>query len=108
MVGVCIVMPEEWSHRPRPWRRNVGSQKYWNFLDISIRGLDSDFIGFHVTSLPVGETINRPCSDHSVCVLINIERVNRLWTLKVLIDWDRLWSANVFGISLWSFIRSVS
>ncbi|GBN77359.1 hypothetical protein AVEN_189682-1 [Araneus ventricosus] len=37
-------IPGEWSHWPRPWRpfwrRNVGSQKYWNFLDISNRGRD--------------------------------------------------------------------
>ncbi|GBM02419.1 hypothetical protein AVEN_76472-1 [Araneus ventricosus] len=76
---------------PRPWRRNVGSQKYWNFLDISIRGRDPDLSKwFHVTSRPLGETINRPCSDHRV-----VE--------SVLIDWDRFWSTNVFGISLLEF-----
>ncbi|GBM76987.1 hypothetical protein AVEN_161465-1 [Araneus ventricosus] len=46
-------------------RRNGGFQKYWNFLDISIRGRDPDLSRrFHVTSRPVKETINRPCSDH--------------------------------------------
>ncbi|GBN90299.1 hypothetical protein AVEN_127767-1 [Araneus ventricosus] len=82
-------MPGEWS-QPRPWRllrRNAGSQKYWNFLDISIRSQDPDLSRcFHVTSRPVGEIIKGPYSDHravfgrleSIESSLDFERVDRL------------------------------
>ncbi|GBL66003.1 hypothetical protein AVEN_70320-1 [Araneus ventricosus] len=39
-------------------RRNVGPQKCWNFLDISIRDRDPNLSRrFHVTSRPVGKNI---------------------------------------------------
>ncbi|GBM50505.1 hypothetical protein AVEN_254781-1 [Araneus ventricosus] len=99
-------MPGKWSHRNptlvsnlttiladwrRIWQRNLGSQKYWNFLDISIRKPRSGFI----------QTI--PC-DVMVCrgdykrieygiaensVLIDFERVGRL---RSPLECERLWS----------------
>ncbi|GBM86240.1 hypothetical protein AVEN_51764-1 [Araneus ventricosus] len=43
----------------RLWRRNMGSQRCWNLLDISIRREDTLECtrSFHVTSRPAGETI---------------------------------------------------
>ncbi|GBM68929.1 hypothetical protein AVEN_207182-1 [Araneus ventricosus] len=49
---------------------------------ISLLGARIQMIPCDVTASR--ETINRPCSDHSVeCMLI---------------DWDLLWNANVFGV----------
>ncbi|GBN91667.1 hypothetical protein AVEN_204356-1 [Araneus ventricosus] len=73
-------MPGEWSHRP--WRRNVGSRNYWNFLDISVMSRS-----VHVTSRPVGKTIKGPYSDHRA-----IECVDRLGSP---LECERLWNLSL-------------
>ncbi|GBO23218.1 hypothetical protein AVEN_99004-1 [Araneus ventricosus] len=55
--------------RPSPqiWQRNVGSQKYWNFLDISIRDRGQDLTRcLDVTSRPVGEIIKDRARIYSI------------------------------------------
>ncbi|GBM09858.1 hypothetical protein AVEN_199870-1 [Araneus ventricosus] len=58
-TGKCMGTPGNGAINTRPWRqirrllrRHVCSQKYWNFLDISIRGRDSDLSIYHVRSRP--------------------------------------------------------
>ncbi|GBN24937.1 hypothetical protein AVEN_170657-1 [Araneus ventricosus] len=48
-----------WRQTWRLWRRNMGSQRCWNLLYISIQREDTLECtrSFHVTSRPAGETI---------------------------------------------------
>ncbi|GBM07803.1 hypothetical protein AVEN_33091-1 [Araneus ventricosus] len=83
IIGKRVLQECVWEYKgngsinSRPWRqiwrlcrRNVGSQKYWNFLDISTRGRDPDLTS-DVTACR--GTIKGPSSDRRIIV-----RVDRL------------------------------
>ncbi|GBM98368.1 hypothetical protein AVEN_137647-1 [Araneus ventricosus] len=60
--------PRPWRQTWRPiWRRNLGSQNYWNFLDVCIRGRASDLSRlFYMTLHPVRKSIKaRSCCDET-------------------------------------------
>ncbi|GBN88789.1 hypothetical protein AVEN_72334-1 [Araneus ventricosus] len=102
MVGKRVLQGYVWGIRgngaiyPRHWRPfwqgNVRSQKYWNFLDFSIRA------GF-IQMIPCDVTACR--GDYKRIVLGSQNNSS------LLSDWDRLWSANAFEESLFGVLSAV-
>ncbi|GBM54515.1 hypothetical protein AVEN_198035-1 [Araneus ventricosus] len=66
-----------WRQIWRLWPRNMGSQRCWNLLDISIRREDTlDYARrFHVTSLPAAGDLYKESAWSTECVLIHWERL---------------------------------
>ncbi|GBM71168.1 hypothetical protein AVEN_193849-1 [Araneus ventricosus] len=84
---------------PRPWRLGdeMWDLKSTGIFLISLSGPRSGFIQMIPCDVMA-------CRGDYKRTVIGSQR----WTLSVLIDWHRLWSGNVFGISLLNFIRCAS